>query len=313
MTRLLTCVLASLLLCPSVWAEFSYDTTCELDTSLTTYWQLEEASGTRLDQLSGCGGGGCDLTDNNTVTQESPGKIGDAASFALVTSEYFTRADHADVSTGDIDFTVAAWVLLDSKPATIMTIMTRGDLDTGGTDIEYVLNWVTGTDRFRFEVRNTEAATASAFGAPSLATWYFVVGWHDAAGNTVNIQVNNTTAVSTATGGAVSDLAEALYIGAQNGSVSGTIRFWDGDMDEIGFWKRVLTAQERTDLYNGGTGSQFAPATACSLTAWLIGKTSLIHPCDRTVSAWPDGHGGFHPVGSGPGSMRRALASCRAS
>lgn len=38
-----------------------------LSDSLIVYLKLEETSGTRYDELNGCGGSGCDLTDNNTV------------------------------------------------------------------------------------------------------------------------------------------------------------------------------------------------------------------------------------------------------
>ena len=31
-------------------------------------------------------------------------------------------------------------------------------------------------------------------------------------------------------------------------------RYWDGLIDEVGFWKRILTAQEKTNLYNAGAG-----------------------------------------------------------
>jgi hypothetical protein len=41
---------------------------------------------------------------------------------------------------------------------------------------------------------------------------------------------------------------------------SGT-RYLDGRVDNVGFWKRVLTAQDRTDLYNSGKGLDYSKLT----------------------------------------------------
>lgn len=35
------------------------------------------------------------------------------------------------------------------------------------------------------------------------------------------------------------------------------VAYHDGRLDGIGIWKRVLTAQERTELYHGGVGLQY--------------------------------------------------------
>ncbi len=40
----------------------------------------------------------------------------------------------------------------------------------------------------------------------------------------------------------------------QVGAISSTSLWWNGSIDEFGFWKRVLTSQERTDLYAAGAG-----------------------------------------------------------
>ncbi|MDA2917638.1 hypothetical protein MYX64_12505, partial [Nitrospinae bacterium AH_259_B05_G02_I21] len=78
-------------------------------TDLKAHWKLNEASGTRSDSH-----GSNDLTDNNTVGQAA-GKIGNAADFIRVNSEYLSIADNADVSAGDVDITWALWVWLDDN------------------------------------------------------------------------------------------------------------------------------------------------------------------------------------------------------
>ena len=119
----------------------------------------------------------------------------------------------------------------------------------GAAQQEYNLRWDAATDRFLFAIHG-EGKTVSAnnLGAPALATWYYVVAWHDAAANTINIQVNNGTADSTATAGdAPVDSAADFRM-----SLSGFSVDVNGRIDEVLFTKEVLTAAQRTQLYISG-------------------------------------------------------------
>ena len=218
-------------------------------TSLVGYWKLDEASGTRNDSH-----GSNHLTDNNTVTQAT-GKQGNAAQFTRANSESLSITDNAALSTGDIDFTIAAWVYLDSKPGAGMTVASK---DASGQR-EFALDWLNTSDAFRFFITNnagTFRIIPDSIGAKSASTWYFLVGWHDAAANTVNIQINNGTIYSLATSGtAPTDTTSDFRIGASG--VAGFEGYFDGRIDEVGYWKRVLTSDEKTALYNGGSGTTY--------------------------------------------------------
>ena len=219
-----------------------------LTDSLISYWKLDEASGTRVDSHTG----GNDLTDNNTVTQAA-GKIGNSAQFTNANSESLTRVDNASLSVGNIDFTWAGWFYLDSKTTYRIGFCKYQTPLLGNADFEYRIYYDAPADRFLFTIgdggANSAVATANNLGSPSTATWYYIVGWHDASADTISIQVNNGTADSTAYASGSFDGAGDLIIGLQAGAFG-----WDGRMDELGFWKRVLTAAERTALYNGGSG-----------------------------------------------------------
>lgn len=220
-----------------------------MKTNLVGHWSLEAASGARVDDI-----GGNTLTDGNTVTQ-AVGKVGNAAQYTAANSEFLALADNAALSMGDIDFTLAAWVYLDSKTAIRPIISKYG----GAGNREYILRYNSGNDRFDFLVSNdgTNSAplvTAATFGSPSLATWSFVVGWHDSVANTLNIQINNGTVDSAAHTTGVFDGNTAFEVGSRTiGS-----QFFDGRVDQAAVWKRVLTTQERTDLYSGGVGLAFS-------------------------------------------------------
>ena len=221
-----------------------------VNTDLISFWKLDEASGTRVDNI-----GTNDLTDNNTVTQAT-GKIGDAAQFTRANSEYLSRADNESLSTGDIDFSVAAWVFLDSL-ATQSPIIGKWSGVAGG--LEYVLIYQppAGGSVFDFFVSSNGTAAASrqatSFGTPVVSTWHYVVAWHDSVNNTLNIQVNDGPVNSTAYTLGVFDSAQELQIGRNTGEYAAA------RIDATGFWKKVLNNNERTYMYNNGAGREIEP------------------------------------------------------
>lgn len=213
-------------------------------TSLVAYWKLDELSGTRVDAT----GRGNDLTDNNTVTQAT-GKVGSAGQFAAANSESLSHVDNADLSIDPSD-TVAAWVYLDTKTAN-RTIVAKANHPSTR---EFVLYYDFGANRFIVDVvfgdASNPVAVANSFGSPSTGVWYFVTGWLDSVLATANIQINNGAIDSVATTGSPVDGNGTFALGEwQNLG-----RYMDGRIDEVGLWKRVLTAAERTALYNGGAG-----------------------------------------------------------
>lgn len=237
-----------------------------LTDSLIAYWKLDEASGSRADAHSTN-----TLTDNNTVTS-NPGIINTAAQFTAANSESLSAADSAALSTGNIDFTIACWVYLDSK-ATRETIATKGGGGASTSD-EWILDYLNTSDRFRFFTGggSYKIATANNLGSPSTETWYFIVAWHDAAADTVNIQVNDGAIDSTATAGvAPSDTTQGFKLGQYASSL-----YMNGRIDEVGFWKRTLTTQERTNLYNGGAGLAYPLAEGQPIAARRCGSTEPI-------------------------------------
>lgn len=213
---------------------------------LISYWKLDESSGDAVDAHSSN-----TLTDNNTVGSAA-GKIGSARDFELANTEFFSLADNASLSvTAGMAFTWSVWVMLESLPdfgnlsATIL-----GKSDFSATT-EYIL-YVNFSAHLVFYCGNgTAGADADAGFAAATGVWYHVLGWYDpAGGGTNNIRVNGATAVSVANASGIYDGATAFRMGA----CSNDTRYWDGLIDEVAFWKRVLTSDEQTALYNGGLG-----------------------------------------------------------
>ena len=225
-------------------------------TNLESWWAVDEFSAgvgavVRVDSH-----GTNDLTDNNT-TASAAGKINLAADFERTNSEYLTHVDNASLSTGDIDFTIAGWVQLESKPGGNMNIAAKADSFAGPR--EWRLFWNNGTDRFNFLVANAAGASigiavANTLGAPVIGNWYYIIAWHDSVANTVNIQVNDGGIDSVGTVGVPADTVARFIVGATDNPATD---FFDGRIDELAFAKRIWTVREKTSLYNGGTGAGY--------------------------------------------------------
>lgn len=237
---------------------FRTDTGGTLPTSLQAWFELDELCCTRFDKVS-------------------PG-VGPAGQFTAASSEYLSVADNAAVSTGDIDFTVTAWVYLDSK-AVNRVFLSRMEVSTANDEYNFTYN--SGVDRFQFTIFNSVQATvgevnANSLGSPTTATWYLLVAWHDSVNNTVNVQANNGTVDNNATTGFPSDLNAPLRIGARNATPT---NFMDGRIALAGFWKRVLTSAERTSLYNAGNGFHCKDWTdqlrRGAISCWPLNEGSL--------------------------------------
>src|SRR5262245_16961143 len=212
---------------------------------LVSYWALDETSGNALDSHATN-----DLTETSGIIDSATGKISTCRDFESADTEYFGKADNTDLSTGDIDFTITCWLNAETVGA-FRGIITKAD----ATDPEFFLLLI-GVSQLRFSVSGAAAeasssfVTASNFGTMPTATWIFVACWHDSVADTINIQVNNGTANSVSHSAGVYDGVSEFQIGARSSSS----QYWDGLIDEVGFWKRVLTSDERTQLYNGGAG-----------------------------------------------------------
>lgn len=177
-------------------------------------------------------------------------------------STYHRRAgDDALLSTGDVDFTLCAWVQLDTV-ATASII--AGKYGETAPTREYYLGYNTIYSRILFVVSSTGSdaivAASNSFGAASTATWYCVIGWHDSVANVIGVSVNNIPDTLSHTLG-VLDGSGSFGIGIA--STTGA----DAAIGPVAMWKSaaggggVLTATQRSQLYNAGAGLAYAAFT----------------------------------------------------
>lgn len=221
--------------------------------SLLAYWRFEDNV---LDAH-----GSNNLTASGSPTYTSDGKVDKAISFVNASTQYAYIVDSdCNLSFGDEDFTIGGWFLLDNKTTSQALI---AKYDATNNDREYELYYNQPSDRFIFVTAGGTGAasdattvTANNLGSPSLATWYFILGWHDAVNNEIAIQVNNGTADTNAHTIGCNDNISRFYIGGDDDATPGNLL--DGDADEVMVWGRLLTAAEKTWLYNSGSGRGYS-------------------------------------------------------
>jgi len=224
-----------------------------LTDNLVSVWELKEASGNALDSF-----GSNTLTETSGTIAAASGKILGARDFEANDTEWFAAGSNTILRPGDADFTISAWVNVESL-TTGRSI--AGKYLTTGDQREYRLhagsNGFRNTLRFSVSAAGTSTITTQDWsGTATTATWYFVVAWHDAANNQIGISVNNGSAETTAHSTGVFQGTGTFAIGAEDGS--GGNAPYDGLIEQVAFWNRVLTSGERTTLYNSGAGLAYS-------------------------------------------------------
>lgn len=227
-----------------------------LTTNLVSYWELEEASGTRVDSH-----GANDLSESGTggVGQVS-GAQGNAADFEAGDSDYLSITDASQSGldlTGDVS--VSFWITPESQPATNSqySIVSKYNSATANRSYDFAYRDVSSTKYFRFVSTTTGSTNFNILDVAytmSNATTYHVVMTFDASAATMELWVNGSSQ-GTATGSFTS-----IYNGSSDFRISGlgnSTSFFDGVLDEVGIWSKVLTSSEISDLYNSGTPLEY--------------------------------------------------------
>jgi hypothetical protein len=208
---------------------------------LEAYWKLDETASTRFDSTANSN----DLTDNNTVGSTT-GKIGNAASFVETNNEFLSIASNTDLQLNSGSWTISFWLKTPTIAGT-QTFLSKWS----NAKREYIIYSASG--RVTVAIGNGSAAAASfQTNGPNHSDdiWNFVVVWYDAVASKSYIQLDN---------GSIAEHTVTITPGNNNnefrigGDVDNGGRF-DGELDEVGLWSRVLTAAERIALWNSGGG-----------------------------------------------------------
>ena len=207
-----------------------------LNTGLVSWWDLDETSGTRVDSV-----GSNDLTDQNTVGFIS-GKIGNAADFVAANNEVLHVS--ADFFTGD--YTISLWT--DMSLAGTKYVLAGYDpvANLNGPK----LYWTNATNRYSFL---HDGAVGAIVDVATTSQWRHLVLWAEDDTLYFTSSTSNTPGeIGSVTRGHTGISGPFVLGGTVNGGTfTGSLT---DAIDLCGVWSRVLTADERTELYNLGAG-----------------------------------------------------------
>lgn len=243
-----------------------------LSTSLEACWEMNESSGARVDSQASF-----NLTDNNTVTQDASGIQDEAAQFERDNSEYLSLADDAtfDVTTS-VDRSIQVWV----KTTNVTGFPSiAGKWKTSATQARNWLFRVETDGTPRFFVGDGGSSTRENVQATSTVddgSWHQVVVTFDSSTDTARIYVDGQTAEGTTASMTPAASTAGLGIGAESESGdAGSAAFWDGSIDVVAWWSKVLSESEIDSLYNGGSG---IPCEGASVRRIIISREYKNYP-----------------------------------
>jgi hypothetical protein len=221
--------------------------------SMVAWWPLDEASGVRYDVH-----GTYHLDEYNTPGS-AEGVQGLAGSFVRANSEYLAGAAPAPAifdHVVDQSFTICAWIYPTSLTLQYGDIVSREERNTGAYGVDFVVTvdldqvWLYTGGTSWWGVNSSADLTANE--------WHFVAAWYDHTDFTLNIQVNNGVVYTQSSGGqATQNHNTPVYIGM--GAERQEYAF-DGLIDEVVFFRSVLSEADRTGLYNEHLGVAYAKA-----------------------------------------------------
>ena len=172
-----------------------------------------------------------------------------------------------DATLSNDTFTVAFWI----RPASLNAWDTIIAKDGYTANDGWIIR-VEGTD-IVFQRSQTAASCKFAKSLITLDTWNHITVSYDSSSTTAKIYLNGGTPVTDPSfGPIVKNATINLLLGARNendGTLPG-LNFFDGNIDETGYWNSVLTdAQIQDEVYSSSGATDLANlATAGAPVAW---------------------------------------------
>jgi concanavalin A-like lectin/glucanase superfamily protein len=212
--------------------------------NMTAWYALDEGSGSTAN----------DLASGNTATRINgpgsvTGKVASALRFDGV-DDYVEAPSTSFNNVGTGDFSIGAWIRTSSTGILMIADKRREGLSVLGYGF-----YLYGTGQLSFQLANGSSWSGYSASTASLADgqWHLVAVTVDRDNPSgVTFWVDGVSVGSfSATGMATSSLDNAapFRIGSRSSSVSG---IFNGDIDEVGLFNRVLTAAEISQLYQAG-------------------------------------------------------------
>lgn len=222
-----------------------------LTSNIVSYWKLDEASGNAADSV------GSNTLTNNSVTYGT-GKINNGADFEGSSANQSLSITDASQSGLDItsDISFSFWWKPESVGAAEQYMVSKFPAAAG--NYSYRLGY-DGSGNINLTISNDGTSVENLYvslGTINAGTWYHLVTTWKASTKTAT-HYKNGSSLGTAVGamGSIHNGNTAFMLGNYSGSSAN--QGVDGFLDEVGIWNKVLTSDEVTELYNGGSGFSY--------------------------------------------------------
>jgi hypothetical protein len=249
----------------------------DLATGLVAYWNM---NGNGLDTAGGIAGS-ADTTADNGINQGPAGSQAYSTVTPSPVSGYYSKQDGAggyldagnlaDVNISASDLTISAWFRVDAFDAGWQGLVAHGEGDDYRIARRGSNNWLA----FAGGTGDIEASSAPV----DDGLWHHVLATSVNGGGT-ELWIDG---VSEATGAGPATIGNNgtptnLFIGANPESAN---RDFNGGIDDVAIWSRVLTPGEISNIYNGGlvgtsVGVWASIPEPSSLALTLLGAIGLI-------------------------------------
>ena len=226
-----------------------------LRVGLVAYWPLNEVATSGDVTAEDWTRRGNNLTSNNTVPSVA-GVQGNGREFTAAQSEWLGAAGaNNDLKFADgRDWTVTGWIWIPTWTTNRYFI---GNDSAGNREILFFTAAQAGNNlAVNLNPGGAGGISTTAFAGANLTTsaWHFFAFWYTHSTGVLDGRVNNVVSSTpgTRTGGPLFqstqplNLARRQFVGAND--------HFEGRLDEVAKWDRVLSTSELTTLWNNGAG-----------------------------------------------------------
>jgi len=219
-------------------------------TDLVSWWSLDETTGTRVDSH-----GSNDLTPEGTTNYESA-KVNNGCVCNGSDAKYF-KLSPSGINTGLNSWTIAGWVKITSTASLSAIAVLCDSSVASNSNIGFMLDHRTNKFTISLYTASTRRyAQADSFGTTSTGVYYFVHAYFDSTIPQLGISINNGAIDTGAVSGTPNSKSAAFGLG-RLGYSGANANWFNGAIDEIAFWNRLLTTDEVTQLYSSGSGMAY--------------------------------------------------------
>lgn len=215
-------------------------------TNMIHCWDMTENGGPYADSI-----GSNNLTAANTPTRAAGlverSDSGMSGYFSRAGESYLYRANTAALNITQ-DFTIAVWI---NKSIPIASSLNAVAGTQSGTAAGWSLK-MDSTEKLRWDIYGSDDGLAYEITGTTTGEWYLAIADYDYSTKTLTLLMNNGNfgALRTDTISANPTVGSANFnIGWDN-----VYQKWDGGIDNLAIWQRLLTSDEKTALWNAGAG-----------------------------------------------------------